>query len=139
MDKSAAYVFLNKSSRAMPYINREWKPRFRLGQLFASYIDPPADAQSKASISMATFPTHADEDGRVHFTPSKERKDYQKIKDRVIKPDLVVYCTGYKQDFEWLGEGYAGAAKADCREIVSPSDPSVAYRKCLRSLPPLHH
>jgi dimethylaniline monooxygenase (N-oxide forming) len=133
-----AYVFLNKSSKAMPYINRPYQPknRFLSTVLGTSYIDPPEDANSTKSIDIALWPSHIDETGRVHFLTSKDlpqgggirRVEEERMRDRVVRPDMVVYATGYKQEWSWLGEGYPqGPGQVDTREICDSKDLSVGF------------
>jgi dimethylaniline monooxygenase (N-oxide forming) len=81
------------------------------------------------------------------------------MKDARVKPDIVVFCTGYKQVFPFLhpsagsvpdksatpsGSGskpYPTAADADVREIWRRDDPTVAFigfvRPSLGAIPPL--
>lgn len=99
----------------MPYINRPYKPSFRIlsSLLGTSYIDPPLDAASTKSIDLALWPSHVDASGRVHFMKSCElpqgggmrRIEEERMRDREVRPDLVVFATGYKQEWGWLGKG----------------------------------
>lgn len=99
----------------MPYINRPYKPSFRIlsSLLGTSYIDPPLDAASTQSIDLALWPSHVDSSGRVHFCKSVDlpqgggmrRIEEERMKGREVRPDLVVFATGYKQEWGWLGEG----------------------------------
>jgi len=76
------------------------------------------------------------------------------MKDAAIKPDILVFCTGYKQVFPFLNNNsnasypkggaakpYPTAADADVREIWHRSDPTVAFigfvRPSLGAIPPL--
>jgi dimethylaniline monooxygenase (N-oxide forming) len=91
-----AYVFLNKSNKAMPYLNRPYKETHAFLDFIGNkYVDPPEDANSEKWIDTCTFPTKVDESGRVHFQPRPERKDWRRMKDKMVRPNCVVYCTGY--------------------------------------------
>lgn len=91
-----AYVFLNKSSKAMPYLNRPYKESNAfLDAIGNKYIDLPEDAQSEKWVDTCTFPTSIDKSGRVFFQPRPERKDWVRMKDKVVRPNTVIYCTGY--------------------------------------------
>lgn len=70
------------------------------------------------------------------------------MKDANIKPDIIVFCTGYKQEFPFLnttasktGRPYPTANEADVRDIWRRDDPSVAFigfiRPSLGAIPPL--
>jgi dimethylaniline monooxygenase (N-oxide forming) len=90
-----AYVFLNKSSKAMPYLNRPYKETNAFLEFIGNkYVDPPEDANSEKWVDTCTFPTKIDESGRVHFQPRPDRKDWRRMKDKMVLPDCVVYCTG---------------------------------------------
>lgn len=90
-----AFVFLNKSNKAMPYLNRPYqKHNPILACIGNRYIDPPEDANSNRVVDTCTWPEYIDDSGRVHFQANPQRKDWQRLKNRVIKPDCVVYCSG---------------------------------------------
>jgi dimethylaniline monooxygenase (N-oxide forming) len=75
------------------------------------------------------------------------------MKDADIKPDIVVFCTGYKQVFPFLHNAssspeskgakkpYPTAAEANVRDIWRRDDPTVAFigfvRPSLGAIPPL--
>lgn len=100
-----AYVFLNKSSKAMPYINRPYKPKFRvMANVFGTYYDDPpefANSSPEAVIDLALWPSHVDKTGRVHFLPASAipqssgmvRPEEARMEKREVRPDLVVYCS----------------------------------------------
>jgi dimethylaniline monooxygenase (N-oxide forming) len=90
-----AYVFLNKSNKAMPYINRPWKKKNPFLETIGNrYIDPPEDAESEKWIDTCTFPKEIDKSGKVVFEPRPDRKDWVRLKDHDVRPDCLVYCTG---------------------------------------------
>ena len=98
-----AYVFLHKSNKAMPYLNRPWKKDDLVLKLLGNqYMDPPEDAGSKQWVDTCTFPSRIEKDGRVIFQARPDRKDWRRLLNAVVKPDCVCFCTGYKQDFAWL-------------------------------------
>lgn len=136
-----AYVFLNKSSRAMPYLNRPYQEKHPLRFLGNGYVDPPEDAQSKRWIDTSTFPERIDKSGRVIFQKDLSRKDWRRMKEVEVRPTCVVYCTGYKQSFSFLDLSYSTASQAIVRNIVDPSEPSVAFigfvRPGVGAIPPI--
>lgn len=124
-----AYVFLNKSARAMPYINRKWKQRHWLLEKIANYPDPPTVRDDEASVDLAPFPSHVTESGRIVFRRTN-RREYERMKDKQIYPEVVVYCTGYKQEFPFIDDSkgeYPVPLQADCRDIFAKSDPTVSF------------
>ena len=137
-----AYVFLNKSHKAMPYLNRPYKKRDPVLEFMGNkYLDPPEDADSDRWVDTCSFPSSINPDGTVVFEPRPDRKDWRRLKGRPVKPDCVVYCTGYKQDFNWLSPSYPTADQTNIRNIVKHDQPSIAYigfvRPGVGAIPPI--
>lgn len=136
-----AFVFLNKSSKAMPYLNRPYQEKHPLAFLGNGYVDPPEDASSKRWVDTATFPQSIDKTGRVIFEPRPDRKDWQRMKNVEVRPDCIVYCTGYKQSFSFLDSSYPTASDAKIRNIVAPEEPSISFigfvRPGVGAIPPI--
>ena len=136
-----AYVFLNKSSKAMPYLNRPYQEKHPLAFLGNGYVDPPEGARSKRWVDTCSFPERIDPTGRVIFEKRPDRKDWRRMQSVEVRPDTIVYCTGYKQSFPYLDASYPRAADARIRNIVSPSDPSVSFigfvRPGVGAIPPI--
>lgn len=90
-------------------------------------------------IDIAPWPTHVDEDGYMHF----EKNDSVESKYAVpIKPDLVIYATGYEHHgFPFLSPGYPDSKDCDMRAIWREGDEDVAFigfvRPQLGAIPPL--
>ncbi|KAN0063764.1 hypothetical protein ACQY0O_003814 [Thecaphora frezii] len=135
-----AYTFLNKSSKAMPYINRGWKNRPWIFEKFASYLDPPTVLPEEPSVDLAPFPSHVTADGKVVFRRNGRKEDLR-MRSRTVRSDVVVYATGYKQDFAFLSDDYPVPATVRCRDVFDPSDPSVAFigfvRPGVGAIPPI--
>ncbi|KAJ5736875.1 Monooxygenase [Penicillium malachiteum] len=137
-----AFVFLNKSSKAMPYLNRPYKTHNPfLAYIGNRYIDPPEDAASDRVVDTCTWPEYVDDTGRVHFQSNPKRKDWQRLKDRNIQPNCVVYCSGYKQTFPYLDPSYPTASDAQIRNIINPSHPDISFigfvRPGVGAIPPI--
>lgn len=128
----------------MPYINRPYRNRPKFLDYVARYIDPPEDSppQTDFAVDLAPFPTHFLPNGRAVFAPSK-RKDYIRMKDRDVRPELVIYATGYKQEFGFLDKesGYPTPDEANVRNVVKEGDESVGFigfvRPGVGAIPPI--
>ncbi|KAJ3292739.1 hypothetical protein HK104_005072, partial [Borealophlyctis nickersoniae] len=124
-----AYTFLNKSTKAMPYINRPFKKPY-LTQRFARYHDPKETLHDSRVIHLRSFPEGFDETGAVIFSKS-ERKEEKMWSGKVCRPNLVVFATGYEQNFKFLkrdGEGaYPTASEANVREVYKQGDETVGF------------
>lgn len=112
----------------MPYINRPYRKRSWILDLFSHYSDPPEDThpQTDFVVDLAPFPTSFLPSGRAVF-PSLNRKDALRIAKRDIRPDTVIYATGYTQDFNILDESYPTPSEADVRNVVRTGDEDVAF------------
>ena len=105
------------------------------------YLDPPEDVESTRFVDTCTFPQAILETGKVVFTPTK-RKDYRRMSARPpVIPDTLIYCTGYTQSFPWLHPSYPRPSDATCRNVVSFSQPDIAYigfvRPGVGAIPPI--
>jgi len=106
------------------------------------YLDPPEDVASSRYVDTCTFPERILDTGEVVFTPNPKRKDYRRMQTRPpVIPDTLIYCTGYTQSFPWLHPSYPRPQDALCRNIVSPTNPSIAYigfvRPGVGAIPPI--
>ncbi|SOV01869.1 related to flavin-containing monooxygenase [Ustilago sp. UG-2017a] len=135
-----AYTFLNKSSKAMPYINRGWKKRNRYLEKITSYLDPPTVKPEEVSVDLAPFPARVCQDGTVEFLRNGRKEDLRMC-NRTVKPDVVVYATGYTQQFDCLSKEYPVRATGRCRDVFDPEDPTVAFigfvRPGVGAIPPI--
>ena len=114
----------------MPYINRPYRNRPKWMDFFSSYIDPVEDMppHTDFAVELAPFPSHFLSNGRAVF-PLSKRKDAIRIARKDIRPDTVIYATGYKQEFGLFDPegGYPTPGEADVRNIVKTGDESVAF------------
>ncbi|KAJ7739657.1 FAD/NAD(P)-binding domain-containing protein [Mycena maculata] len=139
-----AYVFLNKSQKAMPYINRPYKSRPAILESMSRYIDPPEDMPpyTDFAVELAPFPTHFLPNGRAVF-PLLKRKDAIRMANKDVRPDLVIYATGYTQEFSFLDKdgGYATPGEANVRNVVKDGDETVGFigfvRPGVGAIPPI--
>ncbi|CBQ70108.1 related to flavin-containing monooxygenase [Sporisorium reilianum SRZ2] len=135
-----AYTFLNKSSKAMPYINRGWKSRSPFLERITTYLDPPTVKPEEVSVDLAPFPARVREDGTVEFVRNGRKEDLR-MRNRTVKPDVVVYATGYTQQFDFLSKEYPLPATVRCRDVFDPEDPTVAFigfvRPGVGAIPPI--
>lgn len=126
----------------MPYINRPYRKRLAFMDHFSRYIDPPEDSppQTDFVVDLAPFPTHFLPNGRAVFPLSKQ-KDAIRMKNRDVRPEVVIYATGYQQEFGFLDPDYPTADQANVRNIVKEGDESVAFigfvRPGVGAIPPI--
>ncbi|KAI2607931.1 FAD/NAD(P)-binding domain-containing protein [Hypoxylon sp. NC1633] len=146
---STSEIFFNKSGyKLSSYLNATWKPKTPQGilQRARSWIVQTPNTEEAArgrQVDLAPWPEHINDDGAIVFR-NNGRPEYELIKDQTIKPDVVVFCTGYKQEFPFLGKNgrnpyhYGGRM---VREIWPQDDPTIGFigfvRPNLGAIPPL--
>ena len=123
-------TLLLQSHKAMPYLNRPYRHRKWYLEYLSRYIDPPEDSppQTNFTVELAPFPTHFLENGQAVFTPSN-RKDYLRVSQMDIRPDTVIFATGYTQCFDYLDKesNYPSPRDADLRNITRSGDENMAF------------
>ena len=137
-----SYVFLNKSHKAMPYLNRPYKQKQPFLDFIGNeYMDPQEDAKSDRFVDTCTFPERFDDTGQAIFKPRPDRKDWRRLRDKAVRPSLIVYCTGYRQDFSWMAQGFPRADEANVRNIIKAGRPDVGFigfvRPGVGAIPPI--
>ncbi|KAK3939722.1 hypothetical protein QBC46DRAFT_387095 [Diplogelasinospora grovesii] len=139
----ASKIFFNKSNKAMPYISAPYREEGEssiVHKIRSSLIQVPIADTHGRHIDLAPWPANIDCHGVVHFRDNG-RKEYQRLKDEKIKPDMVVFATGYTHRFPFLGGAYPTADAADVRDIWSRGDPTVGFigfvRPSFGAIPPL--
>ncbi|KAK4699073.1 hypothetical protein P7C70_g7195, partial [Phenoliferia sp. Uapishka_3] len=139
----------------MPYINRPYQPtsRFFSDYLHTSYIDPPLTTipDRAQSIDLALWPSEVLPSGQVKFHSSASlpqsggivRKEEERMnrKEKVFKPDLVLFATGYRTDWSWVGEEYRPVGEERVRDICEREDVSAGWigfvRPGVGAIPPI--
>lgn len=142
-------VFFNKAwQRISNNVSYPWRPTkwplaTRIRRFFFNTAIPPP----VRTIEVAPSPSHISSDGVAHF-PLTGRPESERIKDMVVKPDVIVFATGYLQSFSFLNTSdnngrkpYPLANDADVRQIWNSDDPSIGYIGFIRpgfgAIPPL--
>lgn len=107
----------------MPYLNKPYKPANRFMDRIAHYKSPNTD---DGLIELAPWPSHVLPSGRMIFRTT-ERPESKRMATKVIKPDLVVFATGYRQEFSLLDKTYPMPQEADARRICKTGDETVSF------------
>ncbi|KAK4641294.1 LOW QUALITY PROTEIN: hypothetical protein QC761_0100770 [Podospora bellae-mahoneyi] len=132
-----------KSNKAMPYLSapyRQERESSIVQRIRSSLIQVPIVEIGGRHIDLAPWPTHFDEQGIVHFR-NNNRPEFRRLKGQRIKPDVVIFATGYTQTFPFLSDDYPTPETLDKRSIWKSTDPSVAFigfiRPSFGAIPPL--
>lgn len=119
-------IFFCKSGKAMPYISAPYRKPSIVSRIRAFFINVPIPPTHGRAIDLAPWPSSISKDGIVKFAPS-ERPEGLRMRDKVVKPDILIFCTGYTQSFPFLPVSYPIPLQADRRGIYSSSDPSISF------------
>ncbi|KAI1342203.1 hypothetical protein F5Y15DRAFT_430611 [Xylariaceae sp. FL0016] len=135
---STSQIFFNKSGHKIaPYISAPYKPTRPHGLLayLRSFVvrEPVTDTRGR-TIDVAPWPERIDERGVVHFRDNG-RPEYARMRDgQEVRPDVVVFCTGYLQDFPFLSASEARPSLTTASS--SSSSPSTTTSTLTASLDP---
>ncbi|KAL6898981.1 hypothetical protein GGI43DRAFT_428109 [Trichoderma evansii] len=145
----ASRVFFNKAwQRISNHVSTPWRPTkwplaTRIRRFFFNTDIPPVSR----IIEVAPIPSHISKDGVAHF-PHNGRPESDRINETVVKPDVVIFATGYHSSFPFLNTSdhasdkpYPIAWHADVRQIWNSNEPTVGFIGFVRpgfgAIPPL--
>ncbi len=112
-----------KSARALPYLSANKRSTALWHRFRSSIINIPIPDTAGRQIATAPWPASIDETGLVHFEPSTNTA----APAEEIRPDIVIFASGYTKWFPFLDKGYPSVDTADVRGIYSSDDVSVGF------------
>lgn len=118
-----------KSDRALPYISEQYRSTSWLNRWRTWFINVELRPTGGKKIDLAPWPTHLDGEGVVHFEENGRPESEVMRREKGIRPDIVVFATGYKQSFPFLPEGGVYPSLDDCvtRGIFRNVEDGIAY------------
>lgn len=119
-----------KSSRAIPYISEQWRSRSALNRWRTWLINMELKPTGGRKIDMAPWPSRFDEHGVVHFQETDRPESRKMNQEKGIRPDVVIFATGYKRSFPFLprdDERYPSLDACTTRGIYRDIDDGLAY------------
>lgn len=124
----------------MPYISNSYRNPSLVNRIRAFIVNIPIASTQGRTIDIAPWPQEISKEGVVTFTRT-ERPESERMRKKVITPDLVIYATGYTQKFPFLDETYPVPAHADNRGIWKTGQEDVGFigfvRPAIGAIPPL--
>ncbi|KUI67730.1 Dimethylaniline monooxygenase [N-oxide-forming] 1 [Cytospora mali] len=136
-------LLICKSDRAMPYISEQYRSKSMLNKWRGWLLNMELKPTGGKKIDLAPWPTHVDEDGVVHFEKNNRPESEKMQMEKGIKPDLVVFATGYKQSFPFLPTdvNYPSLDDLTTRGIYRNIEDGIAYigfiRPAFGAIPPV--
>jgi dimethylaniline monooxygenase (N-oxide forming) len=82
------------------------------------------DTKSK-KIDVVSWPESIDRDGSMHF--GKTLPSDSILSKEQLKPDVLVFATGFTRDFPFLDNEYPTVSQTNVRGIYKEGDVSVGY------------
>lgn len=118
-----------KSDRALPYISEQYRSTSRVNRWRSSFINVELRPTCGKKIDLAPWPRYFDEEGIVHFEENERPESEVMRREKGIRPDVVVFATGYKQSFPFLPRGDVYPSPDDCvtRGIFRHVEDGIAY------------
>ena len=116
-----------KSTKVQPYFNRRYHTYGSWARRKNSKIDLPRIDVKDQRVEFAPWPEYIDDEGIIHFKKN-DSVESKYIETRKIKPDVVIYATGYSHlSFPFLSEGYPDSRDANVRSLWKEGDETVGF------------
>jgi len=145
---SLLLVFFNKSNKACAYISAPYREEglsTTTQRIRSALIQTPTPDIRGRQVDLAPWPDKIDGNGVIHFRDN-HRPEHERMKNEAVKPDVMILCTGYRQEFPFFvsqapHRPYPTADEANVRSIWDREDPTVGFigfvRPSLGAIPPL--
>ncbi|ROV97386.1 hypothetical protein VMCG_06863 [Cytospora schulzeri] len=136
-------LLICKSDRAMNYISEQYRSHSTFNKWRSWLLNMGMKPTGGKKIDMAPWPTHVDEKGAVHFEKTNRPEAVKMVEEKEIKPDIVLFATGYKQSFPFLPLDGSYPSLNDCtsRGIYRNIEDGIAYigfiRPAFGAIPPV--
>ncbi|KAH7153417.1 hypothetical protein EDB81DRAFT_687617 [Dactylonectria macrodidyma] len=129
-------ILLCKSDRALPYISKGHRSTSWGNRLRQWFMNVPIKETGDRKIDVRTWPETIDDDGYMRFSTIGNSTETE-----TIKPDVIVFATGYKRAFPFLDIDYPEVAQANVRGVYKEGDVSLGFigfvRPAIGAIPPL--
>ncbi|CAJ0552809.1 Ff.00g008870.m01.CDS01 [Fusarium sp. VM40] len=132
-------ILLCKSDKALPYLNVGKRSKSLANRIRSSFMNVKIKDTGGKKIDVMTWPESIDVDGILQF--KKEITDDTTIPKEQLKPDVLVFATGYTREFPFLDNDYPSVSQTNVRGIYKEGDVTLGYigfvRPAIGAIPPL--
>ncbi|KAF9769751.1 hypothetical protein IL306_012791 [Fusarium sp. DS 682] len=132
-------ILLCKSDKALPYMNAGKRSNSWGNRIRSHFMNVKIQDTNGKKIDVVTWPQSIDRDGYMQFD-DRLTTDSNLPKEQ-LKPDVMVFATGYTRDFPFLDNDYPSISQTDIREIYKEGDVTLGYigfvRPSIGAIPPL--
>ncbi|KAF2434419.1 dimethylaniline monooxygenase [Tothia fuscella] len=133
-------IFFNKSTKAMSYISAPYRTDSLVNKARSHIAQVPIPDTCGRVIDLAPWPDYIDEHGVVHFTENG-RAEAETMRKKICRPHVLIFATGYAQEFSFLDSTYPIPKDANMRGIWKDGDETVGFigfiRPSFGAIPPL--
>ncbi|KAI9170905.1 Monooxygenase ptmN [Paramyrothecium foliicola] len=137
--KNLDSIFLVKSDRALPYMSDGHRADTWLNRMRSKFVNVVIKDTKGRRIDVVKWPQGIDNEGVMSFEADDSDTNATKMKS--VKPDVVVFATGFQSEFSYLDGDYPQLAHANVRGIYKDKDVSVGFigyvRPSIGAIPPL--
>lgn len=123
-------IIFCKSDRAMPYISEQYRSQSTFNRWRTWLLNMELKPTAGRKIDLAPWPSHFDDHGVVHFQKNDRPESKKMESEKGIRPDVVIFATGYKQSFPFLDGTDQHSPFLDAstnRGIYRDIDDGIAY------------
>ncbi|KAF7541743.1 hypothetical protein G7Z17_g11889 [Cylindrodendrum hubeiense] len=133
-------ILLSKSDRALPYMNIGHRSPSWINRLRSRFMNVPIKETGNKKIDVRTWPEAIDEHGYMRFPSAEPLTEQSPLKDG-LKPDVLVFATGYTRVFPFLDIHYPDVVHANARGVYKEGEVTLGFigfvRPAIGAIPPL--
>ena len=135
-------VFMVKSDRAIPYMSVGKRSDSWWNRARAKIVNVAIEETHGRRIDVVNWPSKIDEKGFMQYNGVhiKSKRGFV-VPEQPVRPDVVIFATGYRPSFPFLTKGYPSLLDANVRRTYKDSDVTVGYigfcRPSIGAIPPV--
>lgn len=124
-DVLTTLVLLCKSDKALPYMNVGKRSTSWVNRIRSRIINVPLRDNDGKKIDVVTWPKSIDENGLVVLDEKLQADEV--LPDEQLKPDVMVFATGYTREFPFLSSDYPCVAQTNVRGVYKDGDVTLGF------------
>ncbi|RSL92931.1 hypothetical protein CDV31_014936 [Fusarium ambrosium] len=132
-------ILLCKSDKALPYMNVGKRSDSWVNRMRSRIMNVPIRDNDGKKIEVVTWPKYVDKNGLMVFDENFPSDSV--LPNDQLKPDVMVFATGYTREFPFLDNDYPCVAQTNARGIYKDGDVTLGFigfvRPAIGAIPPL--
>jgi dimethylaniline monooxygenase (N-oxide forming) len=110
----------------MPYISAPYRIQSQVNNVRASILQVPIADTADRHIDLAPWPESIDENRIVKFLDNG-LPETERMRCKVCKPGVLIFASGYRQEFPFSDDSYINPGEANIRNIWECGDETVGF------------